>query len=158
MPTSAPDPNSARKYLAVFGCALVIGLGCIGTLNAVVDPFRVYRLGLVDDLDRYKLEVSRVLKSNLIVADDPATVILGSSRIVRSIDTEHPAWTDRPVINAALGGTNATEIGGSGAASSPAAPVGTRRVEPSKVQWTQPPAPSTARTDSPGRSRSARDR
>ncbi|MEM7755662.1 MAG: hypothetical protein AAF297_08510 [Planctomycetota bacterium] len=105
-----PTKGSPRAFLTLFAAALLLALGGVAIASAVIDPFRVYRLGLRDDLNPHKLDVGRVMKAQMIRSNNAATVVLGSSRVNRGINPEDPAWRQTPVVNASVGGARIDEL------------------------------------------------
>ncbi|MEL7473874.1 MAG: hypothetical protein AAGK04_11205 [Planctomycetota bacterium] len=109
-PVETPAAMVSRRFLAMFAGTLLVGLGGVAAFNWAIDPFRVYRHGLLTELDPHKLDVARIMKGAMIRSNDAEVVMLGSSRANRSLDPDHPAWNGTRVLNAALGGVRMGEL------------------------------------------------
>lgn len=105
-----PANESFRSYIAIAIAAITLPLAGAGALNLLVDPggvFGVFALDLLDDARRLNTRIGR---GELLADGGYDTLLLGSSRIIRAIDVEHPAFAGRRVMNGGLKGTNIYEL------------------------------------------------
>jgi hypothetical protein len=101
--------RSARRYTGIF-LGLVFGLyAAVGTFNFVVDPFGLFPGPEIEGFNAIKADVDkhvRMVKAYKVRKRRPAGVIVGSSRALLGVPTDHPAWPEdaRPVYNLSLYG------------------------------------------------------
>ena len=101
--------RSARGYIGVF-LGLVFGLyAVVGAFNFVVDPFGLFPGPEIEGFNAIKADVDkhvRMVKAYQVRKRRPAGVIVGSSRALLGVPTDHPAWPDgaKPVYNLSLYG------------------------------------------------------
>ena len=95
------------RYLKVFIYAFFLLL-LIVAFNAITDPYGIYQLVRIDDINWPKSEMVKNVKMHKayrVAKIKPEAVILGTSRSAFGIDPEHEAWgSARPVYNLSLAG------------------------------------------------------
>ncbi|MDY6914684.1 MAG: hypothetical protein SVT52_09555 [Planctomycetota bacterium] len=102
--------NPFKKYLKTWSFLASATLVALALFNFTVDPFRVYRLVLGEQLDPYKSRLdSRIAKAEMLYHEDCNVLLLGSSRVEVGIDPEHPAWNGAKVLNLGLPAVNMLE-------------------------------------------------
>lgn len=108
--TSSTEPrrDTARRFtIRLLAAALAIVLGC-GLLNAVVDPYGLFRWVDLEGFNAIKpraTQVGAAFKYRVIDFDTPRTLLLGNSRAEMGWDPELlPPATFGSVTNAALPG------------------------------------------------------
>ncbi|WP_218079547.1 hypothetical protein [Anthocerotibacter panamensis] len=85
----------ARRFNRLtLGTALLL-LALVALFNLCVDPYQMYRLVLVDGLNRLKPQMGthlRLAKAYILTEVRPEGIILGDSRTERALDPDHPGW------------------------------------------------------------------
>jgi len=91
-----------RRYVATMVAIAFAALCIPGGFNALVDPNRMFQpLGL-EVFDEQRLMLSRTGRGELLHGSDAEVVLIGSSRIIKGIDSAHPGFGGREVVNAGL--------------------------------------------------------
>ncbi len=101
------DWASHTRLVCRLGLGVLAGIACI---NAVVDPFGVYRLPGTRALDPYREEYeSRIARAEILQHSECEIVILGTSRAQLALDPTSSVW-DRPTCNLAITGASIAEV------------------------------------------------
>jgi hypothetical protein len=110
--------NRQNQWIAfelLFAFWIILPLFIIGGFNFLIDPYGVYNqfftLRELNDYKPNKEDNDRLYKAIDIIHLQPNTILLGSSRVKRGLDPDHPALNDfPPVYNLGLNGANIYEI------------------------------------------------
>lgn len=84
--------------------------------NALVDPYKIWNLVSIEGINghqvtlRSKLPLAKIKRVQKLNAQMPEYLILGSSRALRGIDPEHPAWPSDRVFNLSMAGLSVNEL------------------------------------------------
>lgn len=84
-----------RRYTIMIVLVTASVLGAVATLNALVDPYRMYRWVEVQGVNAHKPAIShrvRLLKAYEIRRSKPHSLLLGSSRSHVAFRTSHEGW------------------------------------------------------------------
>jgi hypothetical protein len=95
--------NPHARYPVLLAVALALPALGLAALNAVVDPFGIYRGVEIEELDPYR-RWQRIAIAEGYRHEHPGVVLLGSSRVGRGLPREHPAWTGERALDMALYG------------------------------------------------------
>jgi len=99
----------------LFGFSIAVPLLMVSGFNFLIDPYGVYNeFFILRELNYYKPKKEdndRLYKSIEILHLKPNTILLGSSRVKRGLDPDHPALQSfTPVYNLGLNGANIYEL------------------------------------------------
>lgn len=110
MPTDTPaDEASAQAYVRRLLQVAAAGLGLLGLLNIVADPYGIFRKFHLPHIPKEPEAWSRVSAAERIAANCEV-VLLGSSRTMHGFGADMPKWGKYDVCNGALGGTSIHEL------------------------------------------------
>jgi hypothetical protein len=98
-----------RRFLAVWAIALLVLTVATAGLNYVVNPYDLFRERRIEGLNQSKPRTRNhtfLTKTYQIERAQPATVVLGTSRVYIGIDAGSSAWTNemQPVYNYGIPG------------------------------------------------------
>jgi hypothetical protein len=107
--------KNPAAFLHTFWCVVITIFLCVGTFNALVDPFGMFDLMRIPGFNELKPEMgshARMAKAYRIRQLQPHGIILGSSRAEIGLDPDHPGWDEKshPVYNLALPGARIDEV------------------------------------------------
>jgi tetratricopeptide (TPR) repeat protein len=94
---------------------LILAVLAIPVANVVVDPFYRFDLVRIDGFNVQKPQFAaqaRLAKAGVVCRLQPASVVMGTSRVEVGIDPSHPGWgrTPGPTYNLALAGSGLKEL------------------------------------------------
>jgi len=109
------NPHQWIAFNLLFGFWILLPLAIVGGFNFLIDPYGVYNnFFILRELNEYKPKKEdndRLYKAIDIIHLQPNTILLGSSRVKRGLDPDHPALESfPPVYNLGLNGANIYEI------------------------------------------------
>jgi hypothetical protein len=118
MPDDDAAASRCRAYLKTMVLALIALGVAMGGLMLAMDPYGVFATRLVPDHlfapdRRLTFGGDRVIKAIVMQAQNPRTVVAGSSRVAIGFDPQSPALQGLDLYNAGLAGAAAPEILGS---------------------------------------------
>ncbi len=95
---------TARRFIYWWLGGTLAFFAVTALVNAIVDPYDLYGWVSITGFNRYKTQAAdqtRMTKPYLIERANPATILLGSSRVEVGFDPESNAWPAamRPVFN-----------------------------------------------------------
>jgi hypothetical protein len=100
-----------KEYFWVWVKTSIVVATAIAAVNVIVDPYLVFSVPRMTGFNARKPAVDtqqqqQLMKAYEVLRKDPATLLLGSSRIALGIDTNSPYWPerDRPVYNLGIPG------------------------------------------------------
>ena len=99
----------AKRFLAAWAGLAAALLILVGALNAVVDPYGIFRFAEIAGVNHLKPRIGphvRLAKPYAVQLVRPNGLILGNSRAEIGLSPAHPAWPDaaQPVYNLAIPG------------------------------------------------------
>lgn len=103
--------NHPRTFVAVFLASIFAATTTIAAVNVIVDPFWRFDLVEIPGFNAQKTQFpafARLAKAGMVCRLQPATVILGTSRVEVGLDPSHPA------LRSAAGGAYNLALAGSG--------------------------------------------
>lgn len=109
------NSHQSIAFNLLFGFWVILPLAIVGGFNLLIDPYGVYNeFFILRQLNEYKPKKEdndRLYKAIDIIHLQPNTILLGSSRVKRGLDPNHPALEAfPPVYNLGLNGANIYEI------------------------------------------------
>jgi len=101
---------AGRRYFWLWLAGLLAILTLAAAVNLIVDPYGVYGLVRIAGVNEDKTSAvaqARLAKHYLVERVQPATLLIGSSRVEAGLDPESNAWPQdlRPVFNMGSAGT-----------------------------------------------------
>ncbi|MBP0028550.1 hypothetical protein [Roseofilum sp. Guam] len=116
--SNLPFKRKNKKYIffnILFFSFMALPLIVVGSFNMIIDPYGVYdEKFVVYGLNHHKPNKEnndRLYKAIEIIHLKPNTILLGSSRMKRALDPNHPSLqTFAPVYNLGLNGANIYEL------------------------------------------------
>jgi len=107
--------EKARTFTAVCVVTVLVLFAGVAAINAVVDPFGMFRIVTVDGVNAVKPAIFnrvRLMKAYDVRRLRPRSIILGSSRVHLGLSPSHRAWgpESRPVYNLAFDGATTKEM------------------------------------------------
>ena len=98
-----PVPRIVRRYLALYGLALLVLAGGLATLNIRVDPYDVFSSFGAAEAPIWGGSSTRMAKAYALRQRQPDCLLLGTSRTAIGYRSNHPVWRDcRHTYNAGL--------------------------------------------------------
>lgn len=107
--------KSARRYVIALATIISLALAAVAAVNVVVDPYQIWRLGVIPGLEHVKTpqeDLNVVTKIYGIRWAKPRAIILGSSRARMAFDPQRPDWREgiTPAYNAGVPGGSIRDI------------------------------------------------
>lgn len=96
-----------RRYLRLLGTVVACSILLTITLNVVVDPFGIFGVPRVSGFNALKPDLikhDRAAKAWMVQRADADALILGNSRALNGIPTNHRIWSGFKVFNGAFSG------------------------------------------------------
>lgn len=117
-PTNSLELRFTQKQFLKFNILFFLWVGLplfgVGGFNWFIDPYGIYNRNImIDGLNHDKPNKEhndRLYKAIDIIRLKPNTILLGSSRVKRGLDPEHPSLKSFPVYNLGLNGANVYEL------------------------------------------------
>ena len=102
--------DRTRRYVIAALAIAVVGVVAVAALNAFVDPLALWSPvhGTIAHTNVQE-GGGRLFKSERLARGDWQAVIFGSSRCLRGVDPDNPAFAGQRAFNACLSGTNMAE-------------------------------------------------
>ncbi len=105
---TAQDPAQRRFLCTVCGVAGLL-LGAIAAVNFVIDPLDWNQKRMVPQIEAGFPSYDREVHLNLVARYRPRVLILGTSRAQHAFAADDPAFRERRMFNAAVGGGTLAE-------------------------------------------------
>ncbi|MGD1872614.1 MAG: hypothetical protein ACFB02_06140 [Mastigocoleus sp.] len=103
-----------QSYIKIYMITLITGLFLVASFNFVVDPQKIFGVVDIKGFNREKPFIlnggMRKLKSIEIEKGNYDTILLGTSRVLRGLNPQHPIFQSSQVYNAGLAGSGIYEI------------------------------------------------
>jgi hypothetical protein len=112
--TSSSEPRrQAARHLGWLAGGIALLLACVGGINILVDPYRVFGTPDIAGFNAVKpdfVEHLRLTTPYAIERLRPEALILGTSRVGRGLSPSHPAFKGLRTYNAALPAVSLYEV------------------------------------------------
>src|SRR4029077_18124899 len=112
--SSDPRPTNRARRLTLIGVVAALSLcAAIGLINAVVDPYGIFRWIDLPGFNAYKPAHEthvRLFKAFDVIRVRPRAIVIGTSRSDIGLRMSHPGWTIEPRYNLALDGATGEEM------------------------------------------------